>query len=131
MISLVCNESTLRERLEKDIHAGIRTSDIVERSIERIPLYEYLKTQKIYTDGKSIGQIVAPATCKMTANDFKNNNGTSVYWLGGGGAMVNSHGTIIMIDPVLEGFDIPIMPQEIPKIDGMPATYGSARCDTV
>lgn len=69
------------------------------------------------------GQMVAPATCKMTANDFKNNNGTSVYWLGGGGAMVNSHGTIIMIDPVLDGFDMPllidtpIVPQEIPKVD--------------
>ena len=37
------------------------------------------------------GQMVAPATINMTANDFKENNGTSVYWLGGGGAMINSH----------------------------------------
>ena len=27
------------------------------------------------------GQMVAPATIKMTAKDFNNNNGTSVYWL--------------------------------------------------
>ena len=71
------------------------------------------------------GQMVAPATHKMTAADFENNGGTSVYWLGGGGAMINSHGTVIMIDPVLEGFDMPllvdmpILPQEVPKVDAV------------
>ena len=55
------------------------------------------------------GQMVAPATCRMTAEDFENKGGTSVYWLGGGGAMINSQGTIIMIDPVLEGFDMPLL----------------------
>lgn len=59
VISLVCSQATLRERLEKDIQLGIRTSDIVERSIERLPLYEKLKTQKVYTDGKSVSQIVS------------------------------------------------------------------------
>lgn len=57
VISLICNQNTLRERLEKDIHEGIRTTDVIERSIERIPLYEKLETEKIYTDGKSIKQI--------------------------------------------------------------------------
>ena len=59
VISLVCSQATLRERLEKDIQLGIRTSDVVERSIERLPLYEKLKTQKVYTDGKSVSQIVS------------------------------------------------------------------------
>ena len=59
VISLVCSQDTLRERLEKDIQLGIRTSDVVERSIERLPLYEKLKTQKVYTDGKSVSQIVS------------------------------------------------------------------------
>jgi broad-specificity NMP kinase len=59
VISLVCNQATLRERLEKDIQLGIRTSDVVERSVERLPLYEKLKTQKVYTDGKSVSQIVS------------------------------------------------------------------------
>ena len=58
VISLLCSEDTLRERLEKDIHAGIRTIDVIKRSIERIPLYEALSTKKIYTDGKSIKEIV-------------------------------------------------------------------------
>ncbi len=57
VISLVCNQNTLRERLEKDIEVGIRTTDVIERSIKRIPLYEKLRTKKIYTDGKNIKQI--------------------------------------------------------------------------
>jgi broad-specificity NMP kinase len=59
VISLVCSQAALRERLEKDIQLGIRTSDVVERSIERLPLYDKLKTQKVYTDGKSVSQIVS------------------------------------------------------------------------
>lgn len=31
------------------------------------------------------GQMVAPATCRMTAKDFENKDGTSVYWIGGCG----------------------------------------------
>lgn len=71
------------------------------------------------------GQMVAPATRKMTAADFEAKDGTSVYWLGGGGAMINSHGTVLMIDPVLEGFDMPllidtpILPREVPKVDAV------------
>lgn len=58
VISLVCNQNTLRERIEKDIEAGIRTTDVIERSMKRIPLYEKLRTEKIYTDGKDSKQIV-------------------------------------------------------------------------
>lgn len=57
VVSLVCSESILRERLEKDIRSGIRASDVIERSIKRIPLYDKLKTEKICTDGKSIDSI--------------------------------------------------------------------------
>lgn len=46
IISLICSQDTLRKRLENDIHDGIRTRDVVERSVKRIPLYEQLKTQE-------------------------------------------------------------------------------------
>lgn len=46
-ISLICSEIALRTRLEKDIAAGIRTEDVVLRSMERIPLYEKLNTCKV------------------------------------------------------------------------------------
>ena len=54
------------------------------------------------------GQALSPETIQMDLNDFKNNNSLDVYWLGGGGAMINDHGTVIMIDPLLEGFDMPL-----------------------
>ena len=52
-ISLITDEKTLTERLEKDISAGIRTPDVIKRSIPRIPLYENLHTIKIQTVGKT------------------------------------------------------------------------------
>lgn len=71
------------------------------------------------------GQMVASKTCEMTSNDFQDHGETSIYWLGGGGAMINSFGTIIMIDPLLEGFDMPllidmpILPAGVPKVDAV------------
>lgn len=46
-ISLICNEQALQVRLRKDIQSGIRTEDIIRRSIERIPLYKKLNTYKV------------------------------------------------------------------------------------
>lgn len=57
-VSLMCSPDTLRARLDKDIRSGIRTGDIVERSIGRLPLYEKLDTLKVCTDGRSIDSIV-------------------------------------------------------------------------
>lgn len=47
LISLICHPDTLTERLIKDIRAGIRTEDVLERSLERLPLYEGLNTTKV------------------------------------------------------------------------------------
>lgn len=57
-ISLICGENKLKERLEKDIAAGIRAEDIIERSIARIPLYNKLNTIKIDTTDKNADEIV-------------------------------------------------------------------------
>lgn len=46
-ISLVCSESSLQKRLKKDILNGIRGEDIIERSLERLSLYEILNTEKL------------------------------------------------------------------------------------
>lgn len=56
-ISLLCSESELIQRLQKDITAGIRSHDVLERSIQRIPLYEKLNTIKINTSDKSPAEI--------------------------------------------------------------------------
>lgn len=47
IISLVCSEAALTERLQRDIQAGIRQEDVLERSIRRIRLYDKLATVKI------------------------------------------------------------------------------------
>lgn len=71
------------------------------------------------------GQAVAPKTIKMTSENFEKKDGTSIYWLGGAGAMINSYGTVIMIDPLLEGFDMPLLidmpttPKDISHLDAI------------
>jgi len=61
-ISLVCNEETLRARLQKDIDRGNRAPDILGRSIARIPLYQKLNTAKVVTDEKSVSGIADEIT---------------------------------------------------------------------
>lgn len=58
-ISLVCSEQELIQRIQKDITAGIRTADVIERSIARISLYQELNTIKINTSGKNIEEIIS------------------------------------------------------------------------
>ena len=56
-ISLICDEKELRERLSKDIAAGKRKPDVIDRSLARIPLYHQLNTIKINTNGKTVNGI--------------------------------------------------------------------------
>lgn len=53
LISLVCDKQALQARLGKDLDAGIRTEDIVRKSVERIPLYEVLGTVKVDVSKRS------------------------------------------------------------------------------
>ncbi len=46
-ISLVSTRDALIERLEDDIATGIRSKDVLERSLERLPLYDALGTDKL------------------------------------------------------------------------------------
>ena len=57
LISLTADEDTIRQRLMADVERGLRTADVIERSIARIPLYEVLKTRKIDTVGKTPQEI--------------------------------------------------------------------------
>ena len=57
-ISLICDKETLRIRLMKDVEDGVRKEDVIERSINRISLYDNLNTLKINTSNKSIETIV-------------------------------------------------------------------------
>lgn len=63
--------------------------------------------KKIYKNKN--GQAVAPQTIFFGKEAFKKIANTQIRWLGGAGIMINSRGTNIMIDPVLEGFDMPLL----------------------
>ena len=56
-ISLMTDEATLRNRLEADVNAGIRSEDVIERGIARISKYQSLNTIKIDTVNKTIKQV--------------------------------------------------------------------------
>ena len=50
---------------------------------------------------QKIFQASAPPTVHMAAEDFSDCGKTTVFWLSGAGVMINSRGTVILIDPVL------------------------------
>ena len=58
-LSLVCTEAELRRRLQRDIEAGLRMPDILERSPQRLPLYETLRTVKLDTTSMTPTQAAA------------------------------------------------------------------------
>lgn len=54
--SLVCSPETLVKRLSRDVENGIRTSDVIARSVPRLPLYDKINSFKINTDGLAPAQ---------------------------------------------------------------------------
>lgn len=75
------------------------------------------------------GQAIAPKTMHFGVEAFQQIDHTQIRWMGNASIMINSHGTNIMIDPLLEGFDMPllidmpILPQDIPTLDGVLITH--------
>ena len=57
-ISLTASRSALADRLQKDIEAGLRQPDVIGRSLDYLPLYEGLNTQKVDTTGLTIEEII-------------------------------------------------------------------------
>ena len=74
-------------------------------------------------------QAVAPATQKIDKSAFLPSNNTVIYWLGNASILIHSHATNIMIDPLLEGFDLPllinmpILSNEVPALDAILLTH--------
>lgn len=50
-VSLVCDEGMLRQRLQRDIGRGLRTPDVIPRSLERLTHYGALNTVRLDTTG--------------------------------------------------------------------------------
>ena len=63
MISLICREESLRERLQKDVDQGIREPEIIQRSILRLDGYKTLNTIKL-----DVSDISASMAAKQIAS---------------------------------------------------------------
>ena len=57
-ISLIVDEINLQNRIKVDVARAIRTADVIDRSVARIPMYQALDTIKIETSNKTVCEIV-------------------------------------------------------------------------
>ena len=75
------------------------------------------------------GQAIPEKTVPMTGEAFGKKECTEIYWLGNAGALINSRGTTVMIDPVLSGFDMPLLIEmplteaQVPHLDAVLLTH--------
>lgn len=75
------------------------------------------------------GQAIPPATQPFGAAAFDPSATTELRWLGMAGFLINSRGTTLMIDPVLSGFDmpllidLPIQAAAVPHLDAVLVTH--------
>jgi L-ascorbate metabolism protein UlaG (beta-lactamase superfamily) len=74
-------------------------------------------------------QAKAPMSVPFGKEAFGASKNTTVRWLGMAGFLINSRGTTFMIDPLLEGYDMPllmkfpILPKDVPHLDAIMATH--------
>lgn len=84
-------------------------------------------------------QYTAPPTQFMDKSDFEDNGNTAVYWLSAAGVMINAHGVVILVDPVITvkawepvaisetGAELmtlpPISAEDVPKVDAVLYTH--------
>ena len=74
-------------------------------------------------------QARAPKTQSFRAEAFEASDVTVLRWLGMAGFLINSRGTTLMVDPLLGGFDMPVMIEfpiaadDVPKLDVVLVTH--------
>lgn len=74
-------------------------------------------------------QAKAPTPIPFGKEAFEKSNQTTIRWLGNAGFLVNSRGTTFMVDPLLKGFDMPllfeppILPGDVPHLDAVLITH--------
>lgn len=74
-------------------------------------------------------QAKPPATQPFGAEAFGVSRNTTIRWLGNAGFFINSRGTSFMVDPLLIGFDMPLLiempiaPGTVPRLDAVLVTH--------
>jgi L-ascorbate metabolism protein UlaG (beta-lactamase superfamily) len=70
-----------------------------------------------------------PATQPFGKEAFAASRDTTLRWTGNAGFLINSRGTTVMIDPLLQGFDMPLLielpiaPKDVPHLDAVLVTH--------
>lgn len=70
-----------------------------------------------------------PESQPIDAAAFGDSAETTIRWLGMGGFMMNVRGTVLMIDPLLGGFDMPVLidfpiaASDVPRVDAVLVTH--------
>lgn len=57
LCGIAVDESSLRDRLTADVTLGIRSADMIDRSVQRISMYQALDTVKIDTSNRTVREI--------------------------------------------------------------------------
>lgn len=69
-VSLIASPDVLRARLRSDIDAGLRSEDVIPRSLSRLPMYAQVKSVKLDTSNLTARQVAgAIAEMPPPAND--------------------------------------------------------------
>src|SRR3954468_8299827 len=74
-------------------------------------------------------QAQAPQTQPFGNEAFTASDETTLRWLGMAGFLINSRGTTLMVDPLLGGFDMPVMiefpitARDVPRLDAVLVTH--------
>lgn len=75
------------------------------------------------------GQAMPASVRSFGKEAFEPAEQTEIRWLGSAGFLINSRGTCLMVDPMLKGFDMPVLIQspiqseEVPHLDAVLITH--------
>ena len=89
----------------------------------------YSRWMKMEVKFSDKGQAMPAAIVPFGDEAFGRINHTEIRWLGNASVLINTRGNVILIDPILDGFDMPLlidMPidsKQIPKVDELMITH--------
>lgn len=107
----------------------IKIITLVSVAVFTVTFKLYAQQGSDSTKKESKLQAKAPLTQPFGKEAFQRSSNTTVRWLGMAGFLVNSRGTTFMIDPLLEGYDMPLLMnfpikvKDVPHLDAVFATH--------